>query len=60
MGKTSRILQHLYSLAASSPDFVRYLHCLIRYDEEEQYLTNLEEPELTRLLDFLDKVRVFP
>ena len=60
MGKTSSILQHLYSLDASSPDFIRYLHCLIRYDEEERYLTNLEEPKLTQLVDFLDKVRAFP
>ena len=58
MGNSSRILQHLYSLDASSLDFSRYLHCLIRYDEEERYLTNLKEPELARLLGFLDKVRV--
>ena len=60
MGNTSRILQHLYSLDASSLDFLRYLHCLLRYDEEERYLITLKEPELTRLLDFLDKVRVVP
>ena len=59
MGNTSRILQRLYSLEPSdSPDFIRHLHFLIQHDEEEQYLTNLKEPELTRLLDFLDKVRV--
>ena len=60
MGNTSRILQRLYSLDISSPDFLRYLHCLIQHDEEERYLTNLKEPELTRLLDFLDKVRAIP
>ena len=60
MGNTSRILQRLYSLDASSPNFIRHLHCLIDYDEEERYLTNLEESELTRLLDFLDKVRTVP
>ena len=57
MGNTSRILQHLYSLDGSSPDFLRHLHCLIQYDEEERYLTNLKGPELMRLLDLLDKVR---
>ena len=60
MGKTSVILRHLYSLQTSSPDFLRYLHLLIQFDEEERYLTNLKEPELTRLLDFLDKVRAAP
>ena len=63
MGNTSRILRRLYSLHTSSPDFMRYLHFLIQQldqDKEEQYLTNLKEPELTRLLDFLDKVRAAP
>ena len=60
MGGTSRILQRLYSLHTSSPDFIRYLHLLIQRDEEERYLTNLKEPKLTRLLDFLDKVRAVP
>ena len=60
MGNTSRILQRLYSLDASSRDFIRYLHCLIQFDEEEQYSTNLEEPELMQLVDFLDKVRAVP
>ena len=57
MGKTSVILRHLYSLKTSSLDVTRYLHLLIQFDGEEKYLTNLKEPELTRLLDFLDKVR---
>ena len=60
MGNASKILQRLYSLDTSSPNFLRYFHCLIQHDEEEQYLTNLKEPELTRLLDFLDKVRAVP
>ena len=54
----SQILQHLYSLDTSSPDFLRNLDCLIRYDEEEQYLTGLHGSELARLVDFLDEVRV--
>lgn len=60
MGNTSRTLQRLYSLDASSPDFLRYLRFLIQYDEEERYLTSLKQTELTRLLDFLDKVRAVP
>ena len=60
MENTSRILQHLYSLHTSSPDFIRYLNSLIQSDNEEGYLTSLEEPELTRLLDLLDKVRAAP
>ena len=60
MGNTSRIFQRLYSLDTSSPDFLCYLRGLIQYDKEEQYLTNLEEPGITRLLDFLDKVRAVP
>ena len=60
MGNTSRILQRLYSLHTSSPNFIRYLRVLIQHDEEEQYLASLKEPELTQLLDFLDKVRAVP
>ena len=60
MGNTSKILQRLYSLETSSPDFLRYLHDLIRRDNEEEYLTSLKEYELMRLLDFLDKVCVPP
>ena len=60
MGNTSGILRRLYSLDASSPDFLHYLHFLIQYDEEERYLTNLKEPESTRLLDFLEKLRAGP
>ena len=57
---TSQILQHLYSLDASSPEIPRLLDGLIRRDEEEQYLSSLRGPELTRLVDFLDKVRALP
>jgi len=57
---TSRILQRLYSLDTSSPDFLRYLYCLIQYDEKEQYLTSLQGSELARLVNFLDKVRSVP
>ena len=54
---TSRVLQRLYSLDASSPDFLRNLYCLIQYDEKEQYLTSLRGSGLARLVDFLDDVR---
>jgi hypothetical protein len=55
---TSQVLQRLYSLDASSPDFLRYLYCLIQTDEEEQYLSSLQGLELVRLVDFLDGVSV--
>ena len=57
---TSQVLQHLYSLGTSSPDFLRCLYCLIRKDEEEQYLSNLQGSQLTQLVDFLDEVRPSP
>ena len=57
---TPSILRRLYSLDTSSPDSLRYLYCLIRHDEMEQYLPNLREPELARLVDFLDEVRTLP
>ena len=57
---TSRVLQCLYSLDTSSPDFFHNLYYLIRYDEDEQYLTSLQGSELTRLVDFLDKVHPVP
>jgi len=53
-------LHRLYSLDPSSPDFLRRLHSLIRHDEEEQYLSNLQGWQLTRLVDFLDRVRIVP
>ena len=49
-------LHCLYSLDTSSPGFVRRLYSLFRYDEEERYLSHLQGSELTRLLDFLDRV----
>ena len=53
---TPWILHRLYTLDTSSPDFLRNIHSLTRHDEEEQYLTNLRGPELTRLVNFLDEV----
>ena len=50
-------LHCLYSLDPSSPGFLRRLYALIRYDEEERYLSGLHGRELNRLLDFLDRVR---
>ena len=49
-------LHCVYALDASSPGFVRRLYSLFRYDEEERYLSHLQGSELTRLLDFLDRV----
>ena len=60
MENTSRTLQRLYSLETSSPDFIRHLRYLIQFDQEEEYLTKLESPELTRVVDFLDKARTVP
>jgi len=57
---TSQVLQYLYSLDTSSPDLPRYLYCLIRHDEEEQYLSSLQGLELGRLVDFLDEVCTLP
>ena len=57
---TSRVLQHLYLLDASSPDLLRYLYYLIQHDDEEAYLSTLQGSELTRLVDFLDGVRPSP
>ena len=54
------ILQRLYTLDASSPDFLRHLYFLLRHDEEEKYLTSLQGPRLARLIDFLDNVHAIP
>ena len=54
---TPWILHRLYTLDPSSLDFLRHLYCLIQHDEEDQYLSSLQGPELTRLVDFLDEVR---
>jgi hypothetical protein len=56
----SQVLQRLYSLDTSSPDFLRVLYGLIRHDEDEQYSSSLQGPELARLVDFLDDVRTLP
>lgn len=53
----SQVLQQLYSLEPSSPDFLRVLYGLIRHDEDEQYSSSLKGSELSRLVDFLDSVR---
>ena len=52
-------LHHLYSLDSSSPDFLRRLYSLLRYDEDDRYLSSIQGSELVRLLDFLDQVRIF-
>lgn len=52
----SEVLQHLYSLSPSSPDFLRVLYGLIRHDEVEQYSSSLEGEGLAQLVDFLDDV----
>ena len=57
---TPWILYRLYTLDPSSLDFLRHLYCLIQHDEEDQYLSSLQGPELTRLVDFLDEVRALP
>jgi len=54
---TPWILHRLYTLDISSLDFLRSLYSLIRHDEKERYLISLQGPELTRLVDFLNKVR---
>lgn len=53
---TSQILRDLYSLDTSSPDFSRNLYCLLKSDEDEQFLANTRGSELSRLVDFLDGV----
>ena len=65
---TASILQRLYSLNISSPDFsldtspdfLRDLHDLIQSDREESHLSGLQESDLIRLVDFLDTVRIPP
>ena len=57
---TPWILRRLYSLDPSSPDFLRQVYSLLRHDGEERYLPSLQEQELARLVDFLDRVRTLP
>ena len=54
---TAQILQYIYSFNPLPPDFPRYLDWLIQSDQQEHYLSNLQGPELTRLVDFLGWVR---
>ena len=54
------ILQQLYSLKTSSPQFLRVLCAFIKNDEDEKFSSGLEGEELTRLIDFLDNVRPSP
>ena len=55
---TPQILELLYSFNTFSPEFTRCLDRLIQSDKEDRYLSSLQGPELTRLVDFLDRVRV--
>ena len=57
---TPQILKLLYSFNTFSPEFSRCLDRLIQSDEDDHYLLGLQGSELTRLVDFLDKVRVVP
>jgi len=56
----SEILRRLYLIGATSPDTSRLLYGLIRHDEEENYLSNLQGLDLARLVDYLDGVRTLP
>ena len=55
---TSQLLQYVYSFNTFSPEFSRCLDLLIQSDDADHYLLGLQGPELTRLVDFLDRVRV--
>ena len=57
---TPQSLQTLYSFSTFSPQFSHCLGRLIQSDDEDNYLLGLQGSELTRLVDFLDKVRVLP
>ena len=57
---TPQSLQSLYSFSTFSPQFSHCLDRLIQSDDEDNYLLGLQGSELTRLVDFLDKVRVPP
>ena len=54
---TSTALDKLYSLDITSPKFLRGLYAFIRSDEGGKHSAGLNGVELTRLVDFLDKVR---
>ncbi|KAF9779787.1 kinase-like domain-containing protein [Thelephora terrestris] len=51
---TPQILQQLYSLGPSSPDFLRVIWAFIHSDKDEQYSSGLQGEELIRLVNFLD------
>ena len=55
---TPQILRLLYSFNTFTPEFSSSLDRLIQSDGEDHYLSTLQGPELTRLVDFLDRVRV--
>ena len=57
---TPQILELLYSFNTFSPEFSSCLDRLIQSDKEDRYLSSLRGPELTRLVDFLDRVRILP
>ena len=57
---TPQLLQRFYSFNTLSAELSRCLDDLIQSDEEDHYLLSLQRSELTRLVDFLDKVRVLP
>jgi len=52
----SQVLQHLYTLENSSPEFLRALYTFIRLDEKGEYSLNLQQSESARLVNFLDGV----
>ena len=53
---TPQVLQLLYALDKSSPEFVRLLYTFIRLDEKGEYSLNLQRSESASLVDFLDEV----
>ena len=55
---TPQILHLLYSFNTFTPEFSSSLDRLIQSDGEDHYLSTLQGPELTHLVDFLDRVRV--
>ena len=53
---TSQLLQYLYSINTSSPDF-SHLRCgLIRQDEDAKYLSGPSGSDLALLVNFFDDV----
>jgi len=54
--RLSEVLQHPRALEESSSEFLRALQTFIRLDEKGEYSLNLQQPELARLVNFLDGV----